>query len=190
MASPNIRPQRRQDSAQVRGVLAEAFNDTHVVALETSLEAREDSWGFVAEIESRVVGHVRLTRAWIDAEDRPVEALVLGPLSVVPAWQGQGIGRALAAHAVEAAAAMGAPAVFLEGDPAYYRRLGWRAASELGVTPPSARIPRPAFQAIRFDRWDDSMRGALVYPEPFWATDCVGLRGERLRSALGGVETQ
>ena len=179
--SLGIRAQRPADASTVREVLERAFaGEPEVVALEEALQARTDSVGFVADLDGRVVGQVRLTRGWIDAEPRLVEVLVLSPLSVLPDHQRRGIGRALVAHAVEQAEATGAPAVFLEGSPTYYARLGWRPASELGVTPPSARIPPTAFQVVPFARWEDWMRGALVYAEPFWAHDCVGLRGERL----------
>ena len=180
--SPDIRSQRPSDANHVREVLTQAFDDPAVLALEAALDSRHDSFGFVAEVDGRVVGHVRLTRGWIDAELRLVEILVLSPLSVMPAFQRRGIGAALTRHAVEQADLMAAPAVFLEGAPAFYSRLGWRPAAELGVTPPSARIPAPAFQAVRLGRWEDWMRGAVVYAEPFWAEDCVGLRGERLNA--------
>jgi hypothetical protein len=32
------------------------------------------------------------------------------------------------------------------------------------------------------------MRGALVYPEPFWVHGCVGLRGQRLKAARDRFE--
>ena len=153
------------------------------------MDSRLDSFGFVAVVEGQIVGHVRVTRGWIDAELRLVDILVLSPLSVMPAFQRRGIGAALTRHAVEQADSMGAPAVFLEGSPEFYSRLGWQPAAELGVTPPSVRIPAPAFQAVRLGRWEDWMRGALVYAEPFWANDCVGLRGERLRATRERLET-
>jgi putative acetyltransferase len=187
--TPSIRTEVASDAQAVADVLSTAFaGEPEVVALEKALAARTDSVGFVAELDGRIVGHVRLIRGWIDAEARLVEVLVLSPLSVLPELQGRGIGRALAAHAVDQAEARGAPAIFLEGSPAYYSRLGWRPASELGVTPPSARIPPAAFQALRLARWQGWMRGALVYAEPFWAHDCVGLRGERLAAARGRVD--
>jgi putative acetyltransferase len=168
----------------IRELLRQAFaGEPEVAGLEEALAARTDSVGFVAELDGRVVGHVRLTRGWIDTESRLVDVLVLSPLSVLPEYQRRGIGAALAAYAVEQAEARAAPAVFLEGSPAYYSRLGWRSASELGVTPPSTRIPPNAFQAVRLTRWEDWMHGALVYADSFWAHDCVGLRGERLAAA-------
>jgi len=180
-AGAAIRRQAPGDAAAVRDVIRDAFEDEpEVVALEEALAKRPDSTGHVALVDDRVVGQVRLTRCWIDAEPRLVEVLVLSPLSVAPALQRRGIGRALVAHAVAEAGHAGVPAVFLEGDPAYYGRLGWRPAAELGVTPPSVRTPEPAFQAVELPGWESWMRGAFVYADTFWELDCVGLRGDRL----------
>jgi len=179
-----IRRQLPENAASVRNVLARAFNrEPEVCDLEDALARRLDSTGYVAVHDGRVVGHVRLTRGWIDAEARLIEVLVLSPLSVAPDLQRRGIGRALVQRAVAEAERAGSPAVFLEGDPAYYSRLGWQPASELGVTAPSVRIPDRAFQAVRLSAWEPEMTGALVYADTFWALDVVGLRGERLARA-------
>ena len=174
-----IRPQRPGERPAVREVAVAAF-DRPVVADLT--EALQDSvpgaagLSFVAEIDGRLVGHVQLSRGWLDAPKRLVEVLVLSPLGVVPEFQRRGIGRALVGHALGAAADLGAPAVFLEGDPAYYRRLGFTPAARHGFTAPSVRIPDAAFQVAPLASHQPWMTGALVYPEPFWALDCVGLR--------------
>lgn len=179
-----IRRQLPENAASVHDVLARAFNrEPEVGDLEDALARRSDSTGYVAVRDGRVVGHVRLTRGWIDAEARLVEVLVLSPLSVAPDLQRRGIGRALVQRAIAEAERAGSPAVFLEGDPAYYSRLGWQPASELGVTAPSVRIPDRAFQAVRLSAWEPEMTGALVYADTFWALDVVGLRGERLARA-------
>ena len=128
-----------------------------------------------------VVGDVQLSVSWVDARDEIVEVLVLSPLAVAPAHQGRGIGTRLLEAATERACALGAPLLFLEGDPAYYGRRGWRPAGTLGFTAPSARIPGPAFQVRVLGDIDlASMGGALVYNDTFWSHDCVGLRGADL----------
>jgi putative acetyltransferase len=86
------------------------------------------------------------------------------------------VGRALVEHALAAADDDGWPAVFLEGDPAYYSRLGFERASARGFTSPSARIPDAAFQVVTRTAHQPWMTGALVYADRFWALDCVGLR--------------
>ncbi len=186
----SIRDQVVGDGPAVADVIAAAFaTQPSVVDLESALAARPDSHGYVAvHAGGAIVGHVRLTRGWIDAPERLVEALTLSPLSVAPAHQRRGIGQALLTHAVAAAAGLGAPAVFLEGDPRYYGRLGWRPAADVGVEPPSARIPAPAFQVVALPAHEPWMRGRFVYAETFWAHDSVGLRGAVLadvRMALG-----
>jgi putative acetyltransferase len=179
-----VRPMTDADAEAVLEVVGAAFVDEpEVVPLQRDLMARTDNHGYVAVHDGRVVGHVGLTRCWIDAEPRLVEALVLSPLSVAPDVQRRGVGAALVAAAVAAADGLGAPAVFLEGDPAYYARQGWRPAVDLGVTPPSRRVPAPAFQCVRLAAHEDWMRGALVYPDTFWAHDATGLRSQRLADA-------
>ena len=179
-----VRRSTPADSDAVRRVVAAAFvDDPEVAPLQDALAARDDNVGFVAELAGVVIGHVGLTRCWIDAEPQLVEALVLSPLSVSPESQDRGVGRALCARAAEHAREVGVPAVFLEGDPAYYSRLGWRPAAEIGVTPASGRVPAAAFQHVRLAAYEDWMRGALVYPETFWQCDAVGLRGDVLAEA-------
>jgi putative acetyltransferase len=186
---PVVREQRADDGATVHPVIARAFVDDPLVApLDADLATLPGTSAFVAEVGGQIVGHVRLTWCWIDAEDALVDALVLSPLSVDPRAQRRGVGRALVARAVERAEELGSPAVFLEGDPAYYSRLGFRPAAELGVTPASRRVPAPAFQAVRFTTFEPWMTGALVYPDVFWRHDAVGLRGAvlaQVRAELG-----
>lgn len=174
-----IRAQRPQDAPAVREVLTAAFGDDGTVAeLAAALDARPDrpAVTLVAEADGVVVGHVQLSRGWIDADRQLVGVLVLSPLGVAPEHHRRGIGRALCNAAVAQAEEFGAPAVLLEGDPAYYSRLGWERASAHGITRPSARIPDAAFQTRLLPSWQPWMSGALVYNDTFWSFDCVGLR--------------
>jgi putative acetyltransferase len=183
-----VRPQRREDTAAVLAVVAAAFgpDEPGVPALVRALE--HDSAGragatLVAETGDVVVGHVALSRGWVDAPERLVEVQVVSPLSVAPDHQGRGVGARLVLAALRAAERLGAPMVVLEGDPGYYARLGFEPAAMLGLTRPSTRIPEPACQVALLGGHEPWMRGAIVYPDVFWRLDLVGLRGDQLAEA-------
>ena len=179
-----IRSYRPDDEAAVRQVVTDAFGDRGdtVAALVEDLRATHGRVELVAEEGGGVViGHVLLSRSWIDARQALVEVLVLSPLSVLPARQGSGTGTALVAAVLAEARRLGAPAVFLEGSPDYYGARGFEPATAHGFVRPSTRIPEPAFQVAVLAAHEEWMTGALVYCEPFWTHDCVGLRDPTLR---------
>ncbi len=177
-----IRAYRPDDEASVRAVVTEAFGDEGetVAALVDDLRVDHARAELVTQMDGEhdaaVVGHVLLSRSWVDARRALVEVLVLSPLSVAPSHQGRGVGTALVEAAVARARELGAPALFLEGSPAYYGSRGFEPASPRGFARPSVRVPEPAFQVVLLDGHEEWMTGALVYCEPFWAHDCVGLR--------------
>jgi putative acetyltransferase len=178
----HVRAERPSDAAAVSGLHAGAFADggrvSTLVDLLRAAPAALAPLSFVACVGAEVAGHVLLSASRLDAPARLVDVYVLSPLGVLPRFQRRGIGTALIRHALaEAAAAASAPLVFLEGDPAYYAGRGFERADALGFRPPSLRIPPPAFQVARMPGYEPWMTGTLVYSEPFWALDCVGLRG-------------
>ncbi|MFI5099691.1 MAG: GNAT family N-acetyltransferase [Actinomycetes bacterium] len=149
-----------------------------VADLDAALARRPRGTAFVASSTQGLVGHVRLTWGWLDAPARLVDVLILSPLSVAPAWQRRGVGRALVARAVAGATDLAAPLLLLEGDPGYYSGGGFEPAAGVGLTRPSVRIPEPAFQVVRLPGYESWMTGAVVYPDTFWEFDRVGLRGD------------
>ena len=174
-----LRGYRPEDRAAVDAVLTAAFGEeegARIVPLVADLRAGHVRAELVAEHDGDVVGHVLLSRSWVDARRALVDVLVLSPLSVAPGHQRGGVGRLLLEAALAEARRLGAPAVFLEGDPGYYSRRGFEPATSRGFTRPSVRIPEPAFQVVVLEDHEEWMTGALVYCEPFWAHDCVGLR--------------
>lgn len=180
-----IRLEEPDDVAGVRGVVTAAFGDEGPLICELidllrvhacgrdglSLVAVDGSQG-----GSRVVGHVMVTRGRLDAPRRLLDVGVLSPLAVDPEHQGHGLGGRLVAAAIQAADDTGLPALFLEGDPAFYGRLGFVPATPLGFRKPSLRIPDAAFQVTLLTAYEAWKTGTLVYAEPFWDLDCVGLR--------------
>lgn len=187
-----IRAARPADHVATGALLRSAFGKPHgrdVIEMVTAL----DRFGatrasLVATFEDNVIGHVQLSRGWIDARRELVEVLVLSPLSVLPEHHNCGVGSRLLTAALREAERQRSPAVFLEGDWRYYRSRGFTAAAEHGFVRPSDRITEPAFQVSVLPSHQTWMSGRLIYPEAFWSTDTVGLRDPQLSEveARGG----
>jgi len=174
-----IRPQGSDELGAVLAVVGEAFGRPVVVDLVTQLQASsagQAGVSLVAEIDGNIVGHVQLSRCWVDASDRLVEVVTLSPLSVLPRHQRRGIGGRLVQGALKAASQARCPLVFLEGSPRYYERFGFETAHRRSFTKPSPRIPDAAFQVAVLPDWAPWMIGGFVYADVFWELDCVGLR--------------
>jgi len=177
-----IRPEQPADHDRVAELHRLAFGqhgEDVVVPLVADLRrslVTEPGLSLVAVDGDEVVGHVLFTRNLLDAPPRLVDVQVLSPLAVHPDHQRHGVGAALIERGVAELDDRGVPAVFLEGDPAYYRRNGFVAAGGLGFRKPSLRIPEPAFQVRLLRAYEPWMTGTLVYRQTFWDHDAVGLR--------------
>ena len=177
-----IRAESPTDTGTVAQIVETAFGTEGPVVARLVEDLRrslinEPGSSLVAVVAGEVVGHVMTTRNLLDAPNRLVDVQVLSPLAVAPPRQGQGIGAALVAAATDAASSLGAPLLFLEGDPNYYGPLGFVPAGPLGFRRPSLRIPPAAFQVLPLRSYEPSwMTGTLVYRQAFWDHDSVGLR--------------
>jgi putative acetyltransferase len=177
----DLREEQPGDREAVRSVQLQAFGDEGAVVadlvdtLRGGITAGE-GLALVAEVDGQVAGHVMFTRSLLDAPRRLVDVQVLSPLGVLPGWQRQGIGSALVRHGLKIVAGRGVPLVFLEGSPGYYPRFGFVPGATLGFRKPSLRIPDAAFQVAALPAYEPWMTGTLVYAEPFWRHDVVGLR--------------
>lgn len=165
----------------MRDIHLRAFGDHGAVVADLVNSLREimtpaDGLSLVAVHDTQVVGNVMFTRSLLDAPRRLVDVQVLSPLAVMPEHQGRGVGSALVRQGLAVLAVRAVPLVFLEGDPGYYSRFGFVPGGEQGFRKPSLRIPDGAFQAIKFPSYEPWMTGTLVYAEPFWRHDLVGLR--------------
>lgn len=109
----------REDEAQ----LVETLRDTPEFNPKLSLMALYDG---------QVVGHVLFSPMQLDGAAH-LTLFGLGPLAVLPDYQKQGIGSALCYEGIEICRKLRADAVFVLGDPAYYRRFGFRPTTGTGI---------------------------------------------------------
>lgn len=176
-----LREELVSDRQAVRDVHLRAFGDHGLVVADLVDSLRDiitpqAGLSLVAELDGQVVGHVMFTRSLLDAPRRLVDVQVLSPLGVAPEFHKRGIGSALVQHGLATLSERAVPLVFLEGDPGYYSRFGFVAGEELGFRKPSLRIPDDAFQVFKLPGYEPWMTGTLIYAEPFWRHDSVGLR--------------
>ncbi|MBI4332795.1 MAG: N-acetyltransferase [Chloroflexi bacterium] len=137
-----IRNEKEKDYRAVEELTREAFWNLYVPGCEEhfilhNLRNSIDfipELDFIAETEGRITGHIVCSRGIIkDKQGREKEVISFGPVSVLPAFQKQGIGSALISHTINIARAMGYPAICIYGDPRYYSRFGFRCAEKYEI---------------------------------------------------------
>lgn len=119
-----IRPEASVDDDAIERLHERAFGPGRFA--RTAYRIREGAphvfdLSFTALVGTLLVGSVRLTP--IRAGEQP--GLMLGPLTVDPAFENRGIGRALIERSLDAAREAGHALVLLIGDEPYYARFGF-----------------------------------------------------------------
>jgi putative acetyltransferase len=116
----------------------------------------------VAFAHLTAVGHVMFTRCSVSGSASKVA--LLGPLAVAAAHQRKGVGSALVRHGLRWLTDAGYANVCVLGDPAYYRRLGFRPAMNILPPYPLPTAWRDAWQSNCIDQTEAPCRGTLVVP--------------------------
>lgn len=137
-----IRQETPEDFETVEHITREAFFNVHGPGCcEHYLLHHMRSHGdfvpelsMVALVNDTLAGSIVYTKAHINGDDGQVyEVLCFGPISVLPEYQGRGIGRGLMAETKKMAAAMGYRAIVIYGDPEYYAGSGFVPAQTYGI---------------------------------------------------------
>lgn len=166
--SGGIRPAEPPDAAGIRAVHLAAFPTPAEADLVAALDRDGDTAvSLVGESRGEIVGHVLLSRMRATGDGRIYRALGLGPVGVRPGFQGGGVGRRLIEGALAIARATGEELVFVLGEPDYYGRFGFTAATAAPFASPYAG---PYFMAIALKQgWAPPARGDAVYAPAFAA---------------------
>ena len=121
-----------------------------------------ESRSLVATRDQRIVSHVVCTRGWVGE----LAVLALGPISVLPDYQRQGIGQALMHAVIGGADVAGEPLIALLGDQHFYGRFGFVEASRMGVLAPDPEWGAH-FQVRTLTHCPSSIAGTFRYAAPF-----------------------
>ncbi|MBN1265537.1 MAG: N-acetyltransferase [Anaerolineales bacterium] len=126
-----IRKEKPADIEAITSVTVEAFTNhptggeltEHFIIL--ALRAADAlAISLVAEIDGEIVGHIAFSPVTI--ADGTEGWYGLGPVSVLPEYQKQGIGKALINEGLSKLREMDAGGCALVGEPEYYKRFGFR----------------------------------------------------------------
>ena len=133
-----IRESRRDDSAAIESLYPETFPDENLLPLVRDLlNDAAVAISLVGIMDTQMVGHAIFTKCGVVGNS--VNAALLGPLAVAPAWQRQGIGSAIVRAGLGRLESAHVNRVYVLGDPTYYGRFGFLPESL--VEPP---FPLPA----------------------------------------------
>ncbi|MHC4925978.1 MAG: GNAT family N-acetyltransferase [Planctomycetota bacterium] len=117
----------------------------------------------VAEVDGVVVGHIAFSP--VTFTDSSADWYGLGPVSVTPERQNQGIGSRLVNEGLARLKELGAAGCVLVGDPAFYKRFGF--ASPAGLS--HEGVPQENVLALRFN--GSLPQGQVQFHEAFGATE-------------------
>ena len=162
-----IREETAADVAAITKVTIAAFanleisSHTEQFIVEALRAAEALTVSLVAEVEGRVVGHIAFSP--VSPSDGTPDWYGLGPVSVLPELQGQGIGSALIQNGLARLKELRARGCCLVGHPEYYRRFGFDNPAELAYE----GVPPEYFFALSFD--GRLPRGTVAFHEGFQA---------------------
>lgn len=94
--------------------------------------------GFVLRAQDNLVASLRF---WPAMVGDTVPALLLGPLVVAPAFQGEGLGKRLVRHGLDQVTADGWRLCLVVGAPSYYAAFGFKPATPWGLGLPGPVDP-------------------------------------------------
>jgi putative acetyltransferase len=176
-----IRNETDADVSAITEVTVAAFktleisNHTEQFIIEALRVAKALTVSLVADVDGRVIGHIAFSPLTISDGTRNWYGL--GPVSVLPSYQGQGIGKALIREGLSRLKDMNAQGCCLVGHPDYYRKFGFKNTA--GLT--HEGVPQEVFFALSFD--GHTPQGTVAFHDGFNADGQQEGAGGALKSA-------
>lgn len=170
-----IRNELETDVGAITDVTVAAFKTLEVSShteqfiIEALRAAKALTLSLVAEVDGCVAGHIAFSPVTIS--DGSMHWYGLGPVSVLPEYQQEGIGKALIQKGLARLKALKAKGCCLVGHPQYYRKLGF--VNVAGLV--HEGVPQEVFFALSFD--GRFPRDSVTFHEGFKAD------GERAHAA-------
>lgn len=162
-----IRSETSADAEAITEVTIAAFktlaisDQTEQFVVQALRAAGALTISLVADLGGRVIGHIAFSP--VSLSDGTEQWYGLGPVSVLPKYQGQGIGKALIREGLQRLRDRQAQGCCLVGHPEYYRQFGFSNPQGLAME----GVPPEVFFALAFD--GRTPQGTVVFHEGFQA---------------------
>ena len=162
-----IRKESDADVTAITDVTVAAFKSLEISShteqfiIETLRAANALTVSLVAELDGRVIGHIAFSPVTIS--DGTQNWYGLGPVSVLPEFQRQGVGKSLIKEGLSRLKDMNARGCCLVGHPDYYRKFGFENVAGLVC----GGVPQEVFFALSFD--GNMPQGEVTFHEAFKA---------------------
>ena len=164
-----IRKETQSDVGAISDITKVAFeihpysNNTEQFIINALRAANALTVSLIAEIDGQMVGHIAFSP--VTFSDGSENWYSLGPISVLPDYQKQGIGTKLVNEGIGLLKALGAEGCVLVGDPNYYKRFGFSSPDGLQ----HEGVPQENFLALSF--CNRIPTGIVEFHEAFSATE-------------------
>jgi predicted N-acetyltransferase YhbS len=171
-----IRQEESTDFQEVFNVIENAFRSEKFSDKREQflVERLRKSSAFIPELslvavfENVIVGHILLTKLKVKNTKTQFESLALAPVSVLPEYQGNGIGGKLIVKAHKIAKQLGHKSIVLLGHEKYYPRFGYVLAEQFGIELPFD-APKENCMAIELiNNGLTGVSGTVEYPKEFY----------------------
>jgi putative acetyltransferase len=162
-----IRNETNADVSAITELTVAAFktlgisNHTEQFIIEALRVAKALTVSLVAEVDGHVIGRIAFSPLTISDGTRNWYGL--GPVSVLPSYQRQGIGKALIREGLSRLKDMNARGCCLVGHPDYYRKFGFKNMPGLV----HEGVPQEVFFALSFD--GHTPQGTVAFHDGFSA---------------------
>lgn len=170
-----IRQENINDFKKVFSLIEKAFKGTEFAdnTEHFLVERLRESNAFipelslVAEIDGKIVGHILLTKLQIKNKTNEFDSLALAPVSVLPEFQGKGIGGKLIFESHKKAKELGYKSIVLLGHEKYYPRFGYEQADKYEIELPF-EVPKANCMVIELvENGLKGVNGMVEYPKEF-----------------------
>jgi putative acetyltransferase len=171
MSKVIIRSEIKNDAKQITNVNDFAFDQRNEGKMISALRENKKfihALSLIAEIDSKIVGHILFFPVNIIAGKNTFEVLSLAPMAVLPEYQRQGIGKKLVIEGLNKSKKRGYKAVIVLGHPDYYPKFRFERASKWNIKLPIEDVPDEASMAIELEEgFLKDKAGLIEYPTEY-----------------------